>query len=364
VKYTPKSIEAMQLRPKHAIGHIVGNFLILGLAGNGRVNAKCLLCNNENYSTQFYKIKSDWTTSCSCKHNLKNPERYIGKKYGKLTIKEVVKEKCNGAIQVKCDCDCGNETIRVLNVILRGKVNSCGCLGNRRNGLTTGIYKKQFDIWRQMLSRCHKAGGHVTNDPNLQFLNGDKEHARYCDYGNRGITVCKEWMDLAKFIKWHTANIKPGESMDRIDNSIGYNPSNVRSADDSQQSRNQRIRKDSPTLYKGVMKTPAGYGWTVRHNKEQSKCQRYRTMEQALLERNIYIIVNDLPHDIQVPVYRYKLVIGKHELDKNFYIGIYNESTDLTYCSVTRWNRKNHPTLTNIYKRMQQAYINKYKLAK
>jgi hypothetical protein len=52
----------------------------------------------------------------------------IGKTYGKLTIKEVYRDK--KTTLAKCDCECGNKFIVRLSNLKRWKNPSCGCLHN------------------------------------------------------------------------------------------------------------------------------------------------------------------------------------------------------------------------------------------
>jgi hypothetical protein len=62
-------------------------------------------------------------------------------------------------------------------------------------------------------------------------------------YGGRGITVCAEWCRLGGFARF-LAHIgpRPNDSLqvDRIDNSRGYEPGNVRWATRVEQARNKR----------------------------------------------------------------------------------------------------------------------------
>lgn len=65
------------------------------------------------------------TKSCGCIQKdiaLKN----IGKKYNKLTIIDVVKED-KKTVKYKCQCECGNTIISLLQPLINGKTKSCGC---------------------------------------------------------------------------------------------------------------------------------------------------------------------------------------------------------------------------------------------
>jgi hypothetical protein len=62
-----------------------------------------------------------------------NPEDYIGKKYGRLTIISFEGRDKNSHIIVKCRCDCGNEYISQFRTIKDGMTKSCGCLKAESN---------------------------------------------------------------------------------------------------------------------------------------------------------------------------------------------------------------------------------------
>jgi len=357
MRYTPNTLEANILKPRDAVGHIVGNFLILSRAGNGRVKAKCLLCGNKNFETHWCKIKSGHTTSDGCKHKMMNPEQYIGKVYGKLTVLKIVPEKDNGAVQAKFQCECGVKTVKVLNAVQRSKILSCGCGGRTRGGLSSGENKLIYAIWRQMLARCYQSGSYVTNNPRLKFLTNTTPHPRYSDYGARGIQVAKEWHSLDTFVTWHKKNIQTGESMDRIDNDMGYFPRNIKSANNEQQSRNQRIRKDNRLGLKGVIKTPTSYGWTIRHDKARHKREGYRYIEQALLARNLYIIENDLPHAIQVPMYPHELNIVAGNKNGHYNLVISDTRGGGNFSLAKNWPSKQGPVLVKLVNAMKKAYL-------
>lgn len=73
----------------------------------------------------------------------------------------------------------------------------------------------------------------------------NKSNVDYHLYGERGITVCEEWVsDYPAFKKWALENgyIK-GLSLDRKDNDKGYNPDNCRWATTKQQNNNARFNR-------------------------------------------------------------------------------------------------------------------------
>lgn len=80
-----------------------------------------------------------------------------------------------------------------------------------------------YNIWRNMKQRCY-----------------NKNHAKYKNYGGRGIQVCDEWRtDFMLFYNWAINNgYKDNLTIDRIDVNGNYEPDNCRWATPKQQSRN------------------------------------------------------------------------------------------------------------------------------
>ena len=95
-----------------------------------------------------------------------------------------------------------------------------GMTGNHRKGIPqTRFYK----IWGNMKQRC-------TNPNNV----------RYADYGGRGITLCKRWYEFKNFMEDMYETYYETATLDRINNSKGYTPSNCRWASYAEQNQNSR----------------------------------------------------------------------------------------------------------------------------
>ena len=67
-------------------------------------------------------------------------DKYVGKKYGKLTILSVCRE--NGETMGDCLCECGNISHTYINKVVHGAISSCGCeKGNiKHRGKNTRLY--------------------------------------------------------------------------------------------------------------------------------------------------------------------------------------------------------------------------------
>jgi hypothetical protein len=129
-----------------------------------------------------------------------------------------------------CVCDCGVERAVLADSLLRGDSASCGCLSRekaraagdrtRTHGMTRTT---THTIWMGMIQRCH--------NPNA------KDFYRY---GARGITVCDRWRKFENFFA-DMGERPQGKTLDRIDNSRGYEPENCRWATPAEQTRNSRL---------------------------------------------------------------------------------------------------------------------------
>lgn len=164
---------------------------------------------------------------------------YIGKQYGKLKIIEYAGKSKNNNHKFLCRCDCGRITEVLLCNILNGKTKSCGCLKSnliiKRNTKHNLSYSPLYKIYMGIKNRCYNS-----KDPN------------YKKYGEKGITVCDEWLGengMRKFFDWACKNgfyyekLQNGKSLltiDRIDNNKGYSPNNCRWVTNKVQARNKK----------------------------------------------------------------------------------------------------------------------------
>nr|WP_314638560.1 hypothetical protein [uncultured Olsenella sp.] len=168
-----------------------------------------------------------------------------GKRFGRLTVIKRTGTRSHHPLWL-CRCDCGNEIEVTTASLQSGATRSCGCL---RKELAAGKAKKAgnvrgvqlvkhghagerlYGVWKSMRQRC--------NNPHNKF---------YADYGGRGINVCPEWDDYAKFRSWAMSHgYRPdaafGETtLDRADNMRGYSPDNCRFVDLKKQANNRRKR--------------------------------------------------------------------------------------------------------------------------
>lgn len=131
------------------------------------------------------------------------------------------------------ECICGNQFEVVVNSVVSGRTNSCGCLkkkriseGNTKHGFRNHILYK---TWLGQKSRCL--------NPNA---------TGYQNWGGRGIKFSTEfldfkiWLDYVSSLPRHEEREIHGLTLDRINNDGNYEKGNLRWVERSIQNANRR----------------------------------------------------------------------------------------------------------------------------
>ena len=174
-------------------------------------------------------LKSGHTRSCGCIGNRREVDDLRGKRFGRLVVIEFDHIDKYHSSQWLCRCDCGNEVVVSRGNLIKGRARSCGCYKRdiqRDLHIKHGEYQSRLhNIWGDMKQRC-----------------GNKKNTNYHLYGERGITVCDEWIDdYETFRNWALNNGYSDElTLDRMDNDGMYCPDNCRWADHYTQMNNTR----------------------------------------------------------------------------------------------------------------------------
>jgi hypothetical protein len=161
----------------------------------------------------------------------------------------------------------------------KGKAN------NPTGGKTHGMSQtKVYYCWHQIMRRCY-----------------NKTHPKYDDYGGRGIHVCEEFRDIIGFFNYVRTlpgfdawNIKGSAlSLDRINNDSHYERNNLRFADKTTQSTNQRPKKNKNS-YTGIVKNGRTWRSQIKIRYKNIYIGVYPTAKMAALAYDKYVIVNGL----------------------------------------------------------------------
>jgi len=155
-----------------------------------------------------------------------------GKAYFYLTLIKLHHKDSNFRPHYLCRCKCGKEKVIRLDCIKSGNTKSCGCYSKEFNKkrLLTYITKhggsgtRLYKTWKNMRERCSAFG---------------KKKGK--NYADMGVTVCEEWNDFEVFRDWAINNdYADNLTLDRIDVTCGYEPSNCRWITLQEQERNRR----------------------------------------------------------------------------------------------------------------------------
>lgn len=159
-----------------------------------------------------------------------NNPKWLGQKYGRLTVTDFVHK--GKKWYWECRCDCGNTVITQAYLVRSGHTSSCGCWQKKRASEASLVHGQShgrlYRIYNGMKSRCY--------NPNQD---------NYENYGGRGITICDEWLhSFGAFQEWAISNGYTDElSIDRVDNRKGYSPENCRWV--TRQTQNENTRRNN-----------------------------------------------------------------------------------------------------------------------
>lgn len=198
----------------------------------------------------------------------------VGNVYNKLKIINLF--KVNYKLYATCECECGKIVDKIcVRSLLTGNTKSCGCYNkeltiqrNLKHGQKTRNKKadRLYSIWADMRRRCS---------------NVNRKDAQ--NYALKNIKVCEEWNNYELFMNWALQNGYNDElTLERIDNSKGYNPDNCKWIPKSEQSKNRT--SNHYITYNG--KTQTLTDWSkeigIPRTTLDSRLKRHWSIEDAL----------------------------------------------------------------------------------
>lgn len=199
-----------------------------------------------------------------------------GMKFGRLTVIKRTESDKHGHAKFLCKCECKNECVVSGDNLKRNHTISCGCYREERTIQARTIHGKTntrlYRIYTGMKTRCY-----------------DVNNKNYKNYGARGITICKEWLEnFMSFYNWAMLNGYHDDlSIDRINVNGNYEPSNCRWATREEQANN--TTKNHHIEYDGEIKTLEKWSETVGINKSliYRRLENGWGVEKALIEKPI-----------------------------------------------------------------------------
>lgn len=218
---------------------------------------------------------SEKQSAATIKRNKEKAEDIVGKKFGNIIVLEELPYK-NPDVHVRrflCKCDCCGKLMKIQTTTRVKKQQSCGCLRNKKAKeyhTTHGLSNtKIWGRYKHMVERCYK-----------------KYHKSYKDYGGRGITVCNEWLGENGFINFYNWAIENGydenkptyyQTLERINNDLGYSPTNCRFASLKEQALNRR--NTIKITYMGETKTVSEWSEIIGVKESTIRNRLYKNMD-------------------------------------------------------------------------------------
>lgn len=147
----------------------------------------------------------------------KQEDRYIGKKFGMLTVQKIVGKTKQSHYKAECLCDCGNIVIRRVEGLKHNKARSCGCSAQKigsEHALFGGYEGLSLSRWGR-IARMAKVRGYSIKIDIKYVWDLYEKQGRKCAITGVSIIFGKQKKDCT------TA------SLDRIDNNKDYIEGNV-----------------------------------------------------------------------------------------------------------------------------------------
>lgn len=186
----------------------------------------------------------------------------VGLKFNRLSVIEFSHLK-SGRSYWLCQCDCGTEKIMRADGIKTSV--SCGCYQIERVTKHNLSRSPEYKVLKSLIQRCV-----------------NKNCPAYPDYGGRGIKVCDRWLYSFEAFFEDMGKRPKGHSIERIDNTGNYEPSNCKWATQQEQVNNRR----SNTLLTCNGKTQTIAQWKremgLKRNNIEERLKHGWSIDQAI----------------------------------------------------------------------------------
>ena len=143
-----------------------------------------------------------------------------------------------------------------------------------KNKYNCKIYRSEYNSWVSMISRT-----------------GNKSDIGFRLYGAKGILVCDRWIDSFDNFVDDMGKRPLGHSLDRIDSTGNYEPSNCRWSTSQLQAINRGIFRRNKSGHTGVSWDKHKSVWqaNICVNKKQINLGRFKNYEEAVSARELAV---------------------------------------------------------------------------
>ena len=153
-----------------------------------------------------------------------------GKTFGQICVISCAKNKGRRTMW-NCSCVCGQKFRAETTNIKNGNTKSCGCRRRQvarktmfKHGYCTNYsHAREWRIWSGMKTRC-----------------SNQKRKDYHQYGGRGISVCRRWVNSFKHFIVDMGNCPKDFTLERLNVNGNYTPKNCKWVSRKEQVRNRR----------------------------------------------------------------------------------------------------------------------------
>jgi hypothetical protein len=196
------------------------------------------------------------------------------------------------SVVVYLDCTVYNMTMKICSVVNCDNLGLADTKGRRYliHGLCNKHYlrnKRHGDVnFVKRVRNGQKANPLYSTHRRMIQRCTDINSRDYHRYGGRGITICGRWsgpLGFTNFLSDMGNKPSPNHSIERVDNSKGYNPSNCRWATANEQASNKR----NNNLHVGVrwIKRKKRWGAYLNVNKNRYHKSGFISLDEAIAYR-------------------------------------------------------------------------------
>lgn len=184
----------MRGKRSNLVGRVFTKLTVIADAGNDTRGNSLWVCECECGTVKIYRGKDllrGNIQSCGCLVRNKPHADLSGNKYGKLTVESFAYITDRGHTYWNCKCDCGNIIICSRSKLLRTACPSCGCDRREKQKRTFAANYKPKLVTKY--GRFKLTSRIVQEYVHMVSRCYNKKNPSYDHYGDKGITVSKKW---------------------------------------------------------------------------------------------------------------------------------------------------------------------------